>query len=97
MAHPDARWLYALLRIVILSARGKMCTEERVMNVATEARKPDRPVTLERFDFGTEKESAAQITHPTDLGCVDWYLYPVNRNPTSREPKPEANLTRGLA
>ena len=54
------------------------------MNVATEPTKPDRPVTLERFDFGTEKESAAQITHPTDLGCVDWYLYRIERTPDQR-------------
>ena len=67
------------------------------MNVVTELRHPDRPVTADRFDLGTEKESAVRQpprgaergansernAHPADLGCVDWYLYPVNRTPRS--------------
>jgi hypothetical protein len=55
------------------------------MNVATEPRHPDRPVAFDRIDLGTEKERAARNIDPVDLGCVDWYLYPINRNPTSRQ------------
>jgi hypothetical protein len=69
-----------------------MCREELVVNVATESRNPDRPVTVDRFDHRTEKGGAARNIHPTDLGCVDWFLYPVNRAPTSRQRKPEADI-----
>jgi hypothetical protein len=58
-----------------------MYMEVLVVNVATAPRNPDRPVTPESFDPGTGKESAAHNIHPADLGCVDWYLYPVNRKP----------------
>ncbi|HEY2340030.1 MAG TPA: hypothetical protein VGH75_05855 [Steroidobacteraceae bacterium] len=63
------------------------------MNVATESRNPDRPVTVDRFDHRTEEGSAARNIYPTDLGCVDWYLYPVNRNPRSPQGNIEADLT----
>jgi len=64
-----------------------------VVNVATEPRVPDRPVTVDRFDLRTEQESAARNIHPTDLGCVDWYLYPVDRNPRTPQLKTEPDLT----
>jgi hypothetical protein len=70
-----------------------MCPEELAVNVATESRNPDRPVTVDRFDLRTEKESAARNIHPTDLGCVDWYLYPVDRDPRTPQLKTEPDLT----
>jgi hypothetical protein len=83
-----------------------MCREEPAVNVVTELRHPDRPVTGDRFDLGTEKESAVRTprgaergasgernVHPADLGCVDWYLYPVDRTPKFPQLKPEADLT----
>ena len=73
-----------------------MCREEIVVNVATEPRNRALPVTPERFDFGSGEESAAHNIQPAELGCVDWYLYPVNRNPTFHQTKPEADPTLGL-
>jgi hypothetical protein len=84
-----------------------MCREEPAVNVATGLRDLDRSVTLDRFDRGTEKESAVRKplrgaergasgernVHPADLGCVDWYLYPVDRTPKFPQLKPEADLT----
>ena len=70
-----------------------MCREELVVNVATESRNPDRPVTVDRFDHRTEKGGAARNIHPTDLGCVDWYLYPVDRKATTPQRKTEPDLT----
>jgi hypothetical protein len=79
-----------------------MCREELTVNVATERRNLERPVTRDRFDLGMERQRAARQevlrgertdgghrpegakdnTCAADLGCVDWYLYPVNRTPT---------------
>jgi len=84
-----------------------MCREELAVNVATEPGDLDRTVTLDRFDLGTEKDSAVRKpprgaergasgernVHPADLGCVDWYLYPVDRTPKFPQLKPEADLT----
>ena len=70
-----------------------MCTEELVVNVATEPGNAGRAVTVDRFDLRTEKESTARNIHPTDLGCVDWYLYPVDRNPRTPQLKTEPDLT----
>jgi len=69
------------------------------------ARPPDH--NGDRFDLGTEKDSAVRkplrgaergasgerSVHPADLGCVDWYLYPVDRTPNLPQLKPEADLT----
>jgi hypothetical protein len=55
----------------------------------------------------TEKESAARKPppgrerrdveerniHGADLGCVDWYLYPVDRNPRIPQLKIEPDAT----
>jgi len=70
-----------------------MCREELVVNVATEPGNPGRPVPVDRFDLRTEQESAARNIDPTDLGCVDWYLYPVDRNPITPQLKTEPDLT----
>jgi len=71
-----------------------MCSEEElVVNVATEPRSQDRPLTVDHFDLGTEQASAARNIHPTDLGCVDWYLYPVDRKATTPQRKTEPDLT----
>jgi hypothetical protein len=81
--------------------------EAPAVNVATELRDLDRSVTLDCFDLGTEKESTVRTpprgaerrasgernVHPADLGCVDWYLYPVDRTPKFPQLKPEADLT----
>jgi hypothetical protein len=67
-----------------------MCREELVVDVATEPRNPDRaepPPGRERGDVEPRN------THPADLGCVDWYLYPVNRNPRAPQLKTEPDLT----
>jgi len=67
-----------------------------VMNVVIQPRAPRRLATLNPFDLGTErhrpetgKHAAARKdaareerdVHAADLGCVDWYLYPVSRKP----------------
>jgi hypothetical protein len=84
-----------------------MCREEPAVNVATELRDLDRYVTRDCFDLGTEKESTVRKplrgaergasgernVPPADLGCVDWYLYPVDRTPKFPQLKPEADLT----
>jgi hypothetical protein len=36
--------------------------------------------------------SGERNVHPADLGCVDWYLYPVDRTPKFPQLKPEADL-----
>jgi hypothetical protein len=84
-----------------------MCGEELAVDGATRLRDLDRAVALDRFDLGTEKDSAVRKplrgaergasgernVHPADLGCVDWYLYPVDRTPNFPQLKPEADLT----
>jgi hypothetical protein len=84
-----------------------MCREELGVNGATELRDLARAATLDRFDLGTEKDSAVRRPlrgaersangerngYPADLGCVDWYLYPVERTPKFPQLNPEADLT----
>jgi len=65
------------------------------MDIAT-----TRPAHLERLrsldPFDPAAESSARpmrkaqrreplARHPIDVGCVDWYLYPVNRKPRRTE------------
>jgi hypothetical protein len=62
------------------------------VNVATHARAPGRLGILNPFDLGTEQSAARKEAWredrkpgPADVGCVDWYLYPVNRSPRQAE------------
>jgi len=63
-----------------------------VMNVATHPRAPGRLGTFSPF-VGAEKYAAVRKetlreernARPPEFGCVDWYLYPVNRNPRQAE------------
>jgi hypothetical protein len=49
-------------------------------------RTPGRLVTLNPFELGTEKDSSPPVaTSAHNVGCVDWYLYPVNRKPRAPE------------
>ena len=50
-----------------------------VMTAATQRRAPDRLVTLNPFELGAPAREVPEIASPLDVGCVDWYLYPVNR------------------
>jgi hypothetical protein len=54
-----------------------------------------RLVTLNPFELGTEKDSSprAATGSAVNVGCVDWYLYPVNRNP--RAPESSRNALGG--
>ena len=49
------------------------------MTAATQRRAPDRLVTLNPFELGAPAREAPEIASPLDVGCVDWYLYPVTR------------------
>lgn len=49
------------------------------MTAATQRRAPDRLVTLDPFELGAPSREMPEIASPLDVGCVDWYLYPVNR------------------
>jgi hypothetical protein len=64
------------------------------VNIATQPRTPGRLRTLNPFDLGREKNRTARkessreerrSASPLDLGCVDWYLYPVSRKPRQSE------------
>ena len=48
----------------------------------TQPRAPGRLVTLNPFELGAPPR---EIASAPDVGCVDWYLYPVSRKPGSRE------------
>jgi len=50
-----------------------------VMTAASQRRAPDRLVTLNPFELGAASREVPEIASPLDVGCVDWYLYPVNR------------------
>ena len=60
------------------------------VNVATQ---PRAQGTLNPFDLDTEQHAAARKeasrternARPAEVGCVDWYLYPVNRKPRQSE------------
>jgi hypothetical protein len=45
---------------------------------AAQPRAPGRLVTLNPFDLGGSSRESREPPSP-DLGCVDWYLYPVSR------------------
>ena len=51
----------------------------------TQPRTPGRLVTLNPFELGAPPR---EIASAPDVGCVDWYLYPVSRKahstPSSR-------------
>jgi hypothetical protein len=49
------------------------------MTAATQRRAPDRLVALDPFELGAPSREVPEIASPADVGCVDWYLYPVNR------------------
>jgi hypothetical protein len=48
---------------------------------ATQPRTPGRLTTLDPFELGASVlQSLGVAQDPLDVGCVDWYLYPINRN-----------------
>ena len=53
--------------------------EDVVMTAAAQRRAPDRLLTLDPFALGAPSREVPEIPSPLDVGCVDWYLYPVNR------------------
>ena len=65
------------------------------MHAATQRRTPGRLVTLDPFELATEKNFAAgrALENAPDVGCVDWYLYPVNRK--ARPTGGSGNVSRG--
>jgi hypothetical protein len=44
---------------------------------AIQPRTPRRRVTLDPFDLGAPAREDLAAASPFDVGCVDWYLYPV--------------------
>jgi hypothetical protein len=46
---------------------------------ATQPRAPGRLVTLNPFELGASSRESRGPVSPPDVGCVDWYLYPVER------------------
>jgi len=46
---------------------------------ATQPRAPGRLVTLNPFELGAPSRESLEAPSPFDVGCVDWYLYPVSR------------------
>jgi hypothetical protein len=44
---------------------------------ATQPRTPGRLLTLDPFDLGAPAREDRAAASPFDVGCVDWYLYPV--------------------
>lgn len=46
---------------------------------ATQPRVPGRLMTLDPFELGASSRESLADQPPLELGCVDWYLYPVNR------------------
>lgn len=59
---------------------------------ATQPRVPGRLVTLNPFELGASSR-ASETASPPDLGCVDWYLYPVN----GKAPPAPRSAPRGTA
>jgi hypothetical protein len=45
---------------------------------AANPRAPGRPVTLNPLELGASSGEACESVSP-EVGCVDWYLYPINR------------------
>jgi hypothetical protein len=49
---------------------------------ATQPRTPGRLTTLDPFELGASVlQSLGVVGDPLDVGCVDWYLYPVKATP----------------
>ena len=72
------------LRAFAYGRRGALAGEclkevDIVMTAATQRRAPDRLVTLDPFELGAPSREMPEIASPLDVGCVDWYLYPVSR------------------
>ena len=72
------------LRAFAYGRRGALTGEclkevDLVMTAATQRRGPDRLVTLNPFELAPPSRAVREIASPLDIGCVDWYLYPVNR------------------
>ncbi len=58
-----------------------MSREEDAVNIATQPESLVKP-----FEPGADKSLAPRRTpSPVDVGCVDWYLYPVSRKPRQTE------------
>ena len=64
------------------------------MDLATQPPRLDRLMSLDPFDPPDERASPNRkaqsrepppVRQPVDLGCVDWYLYPVSRKPRQTE------------
>ena len=60
---------------------------------ATQPRAPGRLVTLNPFELGAPSRESLEAASPFDVGCVDWYLYPVDRDPRTPQLKTEPDLT----
>ncbi len=53
--------------------------EEDAVNIAMQPKTPGRLVTLNPFELGTAKSlPPRRVPSAPDVGCVDWYLYPVS-------------------
>jgi hypothetical protein len=63
--------------------------EEDVVMTETQPRAPGRLVTLNPFELGAPPRETASAP---DVGCVDWYLYPVSRK---AHPTGTRNVRRG--
>ena len=53
--------------------------EDDIVMTAAPPRFPGRLVTLNPFELGIPIREVSARVSPLDVGCVDWYLYPVNR------------------
>ncbi len=56
------------------------------MNIAMQPRTPRRLATLNPFELGTDESlTPHRVLSAPDIGCVDWYLYPVSGKPRQTE------------
>ena len=51
------------------------------MITATPSRAPGRLMTLNPFELEAPTLEPRVTASAADVGCVDWYLYPVSRKP----------------
>ena len=71
------------LRAFTYGRRGALageCFKEEDVVMTAQPRTPGRLVTLNPFELGGSSRESRETASPLDLGCVDWYLYPVKRN-----------------
>jgi len=53
--------------------------EDDIVMTAAQPKFPGRLVTLDPFELGLPIPELSARVSPLDVGCVDWYLYPVSR------------------